>query len=79
MEVRFFVALKDNARNQRKIKNEIHAIRKMLPGMWSFTTFCNNNDVFDMDKQKVIKNENRLFHIYAHGVEDLPLYIFNKN
>ena len=74
MEVRFFVALKDNAHNDRKINNEIHALRRMLPGLWSFKTFCNNNDVFDMDKQKRIKNESRLFHIYAHGPEKSPVY-----
>ena len=79
MEVRFFVALKDNARNERKITNEIHAIRRMLPGMWSFRTFCKNNDVFDMDKQKRIKNETRLFHIYAHGPEKASVYIINRN
>ena len=79
MEVRFFVALKGKARNQRKINSEIHAIRRMLPGMWSFRTFCRNNDVFDTDRQKRIKNENRLFQIYANGIQKAPVYIINKN
>jgi hypothetical protein len=46
----------------------------------SFESFCDNYEVLDSRKQKVIKNRHRLYQLYKHRHDpERPVYIFNKN
>ncbi len=67
METQVLLTIKDRHYDKKKLDSEVRNIRSMLPYIESFTAFCDNNEVFDVDKHIVIKNQNRLLDMYEHG------------
>jgi len=60
------------------IEDELDAIYQTHLQARSFKAFCIHNEVFDVNKQKRMTNKNRLFKVYAYGIEK-PVIIINKN
>jgi len=64
----------------KKNKAVVIAMQQMLSHASSFQSFCNYNEVFDMNKKALITKRNNLFQLYAHGIGiDSPHLIINKN
>jgi hypothetical protein len=75
MQLKFF--------KRKKIKlpvKEIPTIQQIFSQATSFRAFCDNSEVFDINRHKVIKKRKTLFQIYAHGIDvDSPVFIISKN
>jgi hypothetical protein len=62
------------------VKDEVLAIWQMLLPAESFRAFCRNNEVFDMRKQKRLRNRKKLFNMYSGGAGNAGfVFIINKN
>jgi hypothetical protein len=69
------LTVKNKHYNKRRIDNEIQNIKRMLQHIESFQAFCDNNEVLDISKRRVIKNYRRLHNMYCHGT-DASTFIF---
>ncbi len=55
-------------------------LQQMLNQSFSFKSFCNYNEVFDMHKRTLVTKKNDLFQLYECGIGiDSPHFIINKN
>lgn len=64
----------------RKVDAEIENIKKMLPYIESFDSFCANNEVFDMNRQTSIKRKSKLRNVFEQGANsNAEIFIYGKN
>ena len=65
---------------KKQMKAEVISLGQVLKQARSFQSFCDYNEVFDMNRKAIVKRKNNLFQLYAHGIGiDSPHLIFNKN
>ena len=80
MERELLLPVKYRNYNKAKVKNEIEAMKKILPYLESFSSFFYNNDVFNTSSHKQVKKSNRLKHDFDKGLENTSKYhVFCKN
>ena len=79
MHFRFFAAIRNKNPKEKNRRIKTCTLPHVVMEASSFNSFCDNNEVLDSDKQKVIKNRHRLFQIYKHGIDAERVFIINKN
>ncbi len=80
MERQVVLTIKNKHYNKKRVDNEIRNIKRMLEYIESFQSFCNNNEVLDLNKHRVIKNHRRLHDMYWHGIDTSTfMFVMGKN
>lgn len=80
MERELLLAVKDKHYSRQRVENEIEVVKKILPYIESCHTFCQNNEVFDTQKQRIVKSPNKLREVFDAGTDNSSrYYIICKN
>ena len=74
MERELLLAVKDKDYSTCRVEKEIEVLKKALPFIESCETFCRNNDVFDLRKQKLVVNRSKLRMVFDSGLEKSTRY-----
>ena len=74
MERELLLAVKDKHYSKQRVENEIEVVKKVLPYIESCHTFCKNNEVFDIQKHRLVKNSTKLREVFDTGLGNTTLY-----
>ena len=79
MERELLITVRKNKYDGEKINREIECIKNLFPYLESFETFSASNQIFDLEKHRVIETKNRLRHIFDEGVQKNNSFIVSLN
>jgi len=80
MERELLLAVKDKNYNKQRVDSEIEVMKKLLPYIEAYSTFKENNEVFDLHNHKLIKSNNKLKDFFELRLQDNSrYYIICKN
>lgn len=80
MERELLLAVKDRDYSMERVENEIEVVKKVLPFIESYDTFCANNDVFDIRNHKLVSNRSKLRTVFGLGAgKNTRYFIICKN
>ena len=73
------ITVRKNKYDGNKINREIECIKTLFPYLESFETFTMSNQIFDLEKHKVVDTKNKLRHIFDEGVQKNNSFIVGLN
>ena len=80
MEREVILTIQGKRFSKQKVKAEVENIKKMLPYIESFDSFCAHNEVFDMNKQEPVTRKSRLHDVFRQGMnQNAAIFIYGKN
>ncbi|CAN5194307.1 hypothetical protein BH11BAC6_BH11BAC6_05680 [soil metagenome] len=80
MERELLLAVKDKNYSKQRVECEIEAVKRVLPYIESYHTFCANNEVFDTHNHKLVTRNHKLKDLFETGVENSSkYYVICKN
>ena len=80
MEREVILTIQGKRFSKHKLKAEVENIKKMLPYIESFDSFCTHNEVFDMNKQGPVTKKSRLNDVFQQGMnQNAEIFIYGKN
>jgi hypothetical protein len=79
MERELLITVKRSNYDDRRISREIEYIKTLFPYLESFDTFLASNQVFDLERRKVVNARPRLKHIFYEGVQKNNSFIVSLN
>jgi hypothetical protein len=79
MERELLITVKKNKYDNKKINREIECIKTLFPYLESFETFTTSNQIFDLEKHRVINTKLRLKNIFDEGVQKNNSFIVSLN
>jgi len=79
MEHELLITVRKNKYDGNKINREIECIKALFPYLESFETFTMSNQIFDLEKHKVVDTKNKLRHIFDEGVQKNNSFIVGLN
>jgi hypothetical protein len=79
MERELIITVKKNTYDDKKISREIECLKGLFPYLESFETFTTCNEIFDLEKHKIVSANGRLRHIFDEGVQKNNSFIVSLN
>ena len=79
MERELLITVSRSNYDDKKISREIECIKTLFPYLESFETFTITNEVFDLEKHRIITGLPRLRHIFDQGVKKNNSFIVSLN
>jgi site-specific recombinase XerD len=79
MERELLITVKKSNYDNKKIDREIECIKTLFPYLESFETFTASNEIFDLEKHKIVSALPRLRHIFYEGMQKNNSFIVSLN
>lgn len=79
MERELLITVRENNYDDRKVNREIEYIKTLFPYLESFETFTVSNEVFDLEKHRIVSTTPRLRHIFDEGIHKNNSFIISLN
>ena len=79
MERELIITIKKSSYDDKKISREIECLKGLFPYLESFETFTTCNEIFDLEKHKIVNTNGRLRHIFDRGVQKNNSFIVSLN
>lgn len=79
MERELIITVKKDNYDDKKLSREIECIKSLFPYLESFETFITCNQVFDLEKHRIVITSTRLRHIFDEGAPKNNSFIISLN
>lgn len=79
MERELIITVKKNSYDDSKISREIECLKGLFPYLESFETFTTCNEIFDLEKHRIVIASARLRHIFDEGAQKNNSFIVSLN
>jgi len=79
MERELLITVNKSDYDSKKINREIECIKTLFPYLESFETFSITNEVFDLEKHRIVTGLPRLRHIFNEGIQKNNSFIASLN
>ena len=79
MERELIITIKKNNYDDKKISQEIECLKGLFPYLESFETFITCNQIFDLERHRVVVTGTRLRHIFDEGAQKNNSFIVSLN
>ena len=73
------ITVKKSNYDNTRISREIEYIKTLFPYLESFETFLASNQVFDLERRKIVSARPRLKNIFYEGVQKNNSFIVSLN
>lgn len=73
------VLLKDESMSDKAIEQEVEQLNELLYITESVDSFCAANEIFDLDKFKIYRDQKSLVAVMHEGELKPFVFLFNKN
>ncbi len=79
MERELIITVKKSNYDDSKINREIECLKGLFPYLESFETFMSCNQVFDLEKHRIVIAGTKLRHIFNEGAHKNNSFIVSLN
>jgi len=79
MERELLITVRKSNYDNKRIGREIEYIKSLFPYLESFETFLASNQVFDLERRKIVSARPRLKNIFYEGVQKNNSFIVSLN
>lgn len=73
------VLLKDESMSSQAIEQEVEQLNDLLFHIESANTFCEANEIIDMNKYRIVQDEKHLIQMMYQSELKPFIFLFNKN